>query len=125
MTDGLKTGESASRPWSACPNCFIDLRPTRLERRPLHTHCPFCGAEITFIWWQRVIVSILGLILTYAIPALLGFRGGVTLIFAGVLTVFPSLVLAVILVFKTIPPKYVSKPGVPISLFQRKVSNSR
>ena len=129
-----EVGESAGRPWSACPNCFTDLRAT-LEGRLLHTYCPFCGVEITFVWWQRVIVSTLGLILTYAIPASLGVQG-IALIFAGVLTVFPSLVLATILVFKTIQPKYVRKPGVPITLFQpkrqtssgefySKVSNSR
>ena len=115
-TDELKIGERSGRPWSACPNCFTDLRATP-------THCPFCGVEIAFVWWQRVVVSTLGLFLTFAIPASLG-AGGFALIFVAVLTVFPSLVLATILVFKTIPPKYVRKPGVPITLFQPKRQTS-
>jgi len=119
-TDELKNGERSGRPWSACPNCFTDLRATP---GPLYTHCPFCGVEIAFIWWQRVIVSTLGLFLTFAIPASLG-AGGFALIFVAVLTVFPSLVLATILVFKTIPPKYVRKPGVPITLFPPKRQTS-
>jgi hypothetical protein len=42
-----------------------------------------------------------------------------SLLFAGVLCVFPALVLAMILVFKVIPPKYVRKREAVMTLFQR------
>ena len=118
MTDGFRIGKHAHRPWAACPNCSADLGAKAVGGRLLHTYCPFCGVEITFVWWQRVIVSTFGLILAFAVPASLGIRG-MALIFAGALLAFPALVLSIILVFKTIRPKYVWKPGAPITLFQR------
>jgi hypothetical protein len=95
--------------WSACPNCSRDLGAKPIGSKPPHTFCPFCGVQLIHVWWQRVLVSALALVLTFAIPASLGIRGIMSLLFAGVLCVFPALVIAMILVFKVIPPKYVRK----------------
>jgi hypothetical protein len=42
-----------------------------------------------------------------------------TLLFAGLLCYFPALVIAMILIFKTMPPKYVRKREAVTTLFQR------
>src|SRR6267154_2330268 len=89
--------------WSACPNCSRDLGAKLIGSKPPHSFCPFCRVQLTYVWWQRVLVSTLGLILTFAIPASLGIRGIMSLLFVGVLCVFPALVLAMILIFKVIP----------------------
>src|SRR5216683_2006856 len=98
------------RPWSACPNCSVDLRSKGLERKPQYLEaCPFCGVPIVPVWWQRTIHSIVALVLALAIPAYLGLGKGVTLVFSAVLFCFPAMLLAQILVITTIPPKYVRK----------------
>ena len=51
-------------------------------------------------------VSFVALVLTFAFPASLGTRDIMGLLIAGLICVFPALVVAYILVFKTIPPKY-------------------
>jgi hypothetical protein len=75
--------------------------------RPPCTHCSYCGAAITFVWWQRFLIAGFTLFLTF-VPISLRLRG-TTLLFAAVLPVFPSLVVAIIIIFKTIPPKDVHK----------------
>jgi hypothetical protein len=42
-----------------------------------------------------------------------------TVLFVGLFLYFPALVLVIILVFKTIPPKYVRKGEAVMTLFQR------
>jgi hypothetical protein len=107
------------RPWSACPNCSVDLRPKGLERKPQYLgECPFCGVPIVPIWWQRLAVAVFALVLTFAIPGYLGLVGA-TLFFAGILCFFPTLLLTQILVITTIPPKYVRKGQTVTTLFQR------
>jgi hypothetical protein len=74
---------------------------------------------LTHVWWQRAIVTTLALILAFGFPASVGVRGPITLIFAGLLCYFPAAVLAMILVFKSIQPKYVERPNAVTTLFQR------
>ena len=105
--------------WSACPNCSRDLSAKPVGSKPPYTYCPFCGVPLTFIWWQRILVTALGVILAYGFPALLGVRGVITLLFVGLLCCYPALVLAIILIFKTIPPKYVRKGEAVTTLFER------
>jgi hypothetical protein len=104
--------------WSACPNCFANLRPKRLEARRPYLKCPFCGAAIAPIAWQRIPWVTLGLLLSFAIPAALGVEG-ITLLFAALLFWFPANVLAYILVFTAMPPKYVRRDESVRTLFQR------
>jgi len=56
---------------------------------------PVCGAAITFVWWQRFLIAGFTLFLTF-VPISLRLRG-TTLLFAAVLPVFPSLVVAIII----------------------------
>ena len=51
-------------------------------------------------------VSCVALVLSFAVPALLGIRDIMGLLIAALICVFPALVFAYILVFRTIPPKY-------------------
>ena len=71
------------------------------------------------IWWQRTLVVALALFLALAFPAFLGLRGVVTLLFAGLVCYFPALVVAMILIFKTVPTKYVMRCEAVMTLFQR------
>jgi hypothetical protein len=84
-----------------------------------YTYCPFCGVPLVPVLWQRILIAGLTLILTFAFPAFLGIRGLLPLIFAGLVCVFPALVVSMILVFKKIQPKYATKPGAVMTLFQR------
>src|SRR6266849_3640044 len=98
------------RPWSACPNCSLDLKAKGLERKPqCLDKCPFCGVSIVPVWWWSILRSIVGLVLAVAIPAYLGLGKGVTLVFPAALFCIPALVLAQILLITTIPPKYMRK----------------
>lgn len=104
--------------WGACPACLADLRPKRLETRRPYLECPFCGARIAPIAWQRIPWVTLGLFLSFAIPAALGIRG-ITLLFAALLFWFPANVFAYILVFTAMPPKYVRRTEAVMTLFRR------
>jgi hypothetical protein len=75
---------------------------------PPYTRCPFCDLHLTHVWWQRVIVTAIGLVLAFAASVFFGARG-LTLIVAVLVLYFPALVLSMILFFKTIPPRYVKK----------------
>lgn len=55
--------------------------------------------------------------LTFAFPAWLGLRGW-DVFFAGLLCFVPVFFLAYVLVFQTIPPKYVRKRETFTTLFQ-------
>jgi hypothetical protein len=108
------------RPWSACPNCSVDLKAPGMVRKPQYLEeCPFCGVPIVPVWWWSTLRSIVALILALAIPAYLGLGKGVTLVFLAVLFSFPALVLAQILLITTIPPKYVRKSDAVTTLFHR------
>src|SRR2546425_13091893 len=113
------TAPKKRRAWSACPNCSRDLGANPIGSKPPYTYCPFCGVPLTHVWWQRILVTVLALILTFGVPASLGVRGIMALIFAGLLCCFPALVVAIILIFKTIPPNYVRKSEAVMTLFQR------
>ena len=104
--------------WSACPNCRLDLavRP-RGSALPL-IKCPECGIAIVSIWWQRCLVSMLGLTLALGIPAAVGVRGILSLSLASLLLMFPAAREAYAVIFKLLPVKYVWKNEV-VTLFQR------
>jgi len=104
--------------WSACPDCSRKLESKPIGRKPPYTYCPFCGVQLVPIWWQRILITALTLILMFGFPASLDI-GGINLLFAGLLCFIPALVLTMILVFKTIQPKYVRKPGAVMTLFHR------
>ena len=105
--------------WSACPNCSRDLAADPVGSKHLHTYCPFCGVPLSHVWWQRTLVTAIALVLAYGVPAALGVRGIILLLIVGLLLYFPALVLAVVLIFKIIRPKYVRKAGAITTLFQR------
>ena len=67
----------------------------------------------------RGLSSQLGLILAYGFPVAIGIRGIVSLLFTGLLCYFPALVLSMILVFKIMPPKYLSKTETVTTLFRK------
>src|SRR5271168_975266 len=58
------TAPKERRAWSACPNCLRDLGAKPFGSEPLYTYCPFCGVPLSHIWWQRILVTALALILT-------------------------------------------------------------
>ena len=114
----MPTTDDSRRPWSACPNCNTDLREG-VKTRPPYDKCPACGTAIEPIWWQRLLWVLLGLLLSFALPAWLGM-GSLLLIFGALICEFPAHVIAYILVFKTIPPKYVRHEEAFTTLFQEK-----
>ncbi len=70
------------------------------------------------IWWQRVLIVIVGLFLSFGIPAHFGLVGA-TLFFVAFLCFVPAALLSQILVFSTMPLKYVRKRRTVTTLFQR------
>jgi hypothetical protein len=70
------------------------------------------------IWWMRIPWLALGLILSFAVPASIGLVG-MTLFFAGLLCWFPANVMAYVLFFSIIPPKYMRRRETITTLFQR------
>jgi hypothetical protein len=104
MAADLRVKKNVGKPWSACPNCSRDLSLARIERKVPY-ECPFCGVELDHIWWQRTTIWILGLILSFTIPAAFGLVG-VTLLFVGFLCLWPAVLAAHILALNTVPPKY-------------------
>ena len=104
--------------WSACPSCYLDLAIRPRGSKPPLTKCPHCSVAIVPVWWQRCLVGGLALALSYGVPAGLGVRGLMPLLVAGLIFVFPAIVVSYILIFKVVPPKYVWKNEV-LTLFQR------
>jgi hypothetical protein len=86
------------------------------SNRPPYDTCPFCGALIETALWQRVVWGIASLVLAFSFPAWLGLSGW-DVFFLGLLCVFPASVLAYILVFRTMPPRYVRREESFTSLF--------
>jgi phage shock protein PspC (stress-responsive transcriptional regulator) len=70
------------------------------------------------VWWQRIPWVVLGLFVSFAIPASLGLVGA-TLFLAALVCEFPATVLAYILVFAIMPPKYARQKETVITLFHR------
>jgi hypothetical protein len=103
---------------AACPNCSSDLGPSGNEKRAPYDACPFCGVQLIPIWWQRILVVATALVLSFTVPACLSLIG-TTLLFVAMLCTFPALLLAHILVFMTIQPKYVRKGQAVTTLFRR------
>lgn len=118
MVEDSRASERAKGMWSACPNCLSDLRSESPGSGRPYSQCPHCNEPIIPIWWQRTIVALIAIVLSVALPASLGLVG-MTLLFAGFLFVFPALMLAHLLFFMTIPPKYVRKGSPVTTLFQR------
>jgi len=109
--------ESRRRQWSVCPSCSIDLGPGVMTRPP-YENCPYCGAPIIPVWWQRIPWVVLGFFLAFAAPASVGLTGW-DVFLAGLLCWFPATVFAYILVFKAMPPKYVRRSQGITTLFRR------
>lgn len=105
--------------WAACPNCRRNLATTPVGSRPPYSECPYCGELLTEIWWQRTLVTALGLILAFALPASFGITG-LALLFAALVCYFHASMLAMILVFKVMQPQYVRSNEPAMTLFQRK-----
>jgi hypothetical protein len=104
--------------WSACPVCSQDLSPKTVGSKPFYLDCPYCGAPLSFIWWQRVIMTTLGVGLAFGIPAACGLPG-YTLLLVGALLLFPGLVQGISIYCRIFPSKYVKKPVPVTTLFQR------
>jgi hypothetical protein len=104
---------------SACPNCLRDLGSKPVGSKPPYIYCPFCAVQLVPVLWQRILVVGLCLILSFGFPLSLGIRGILPLILAGLLCEFPALMVATALVFNTIQPRYATKPGAVMTLFQR------
>src|SRR6516164_10432064 len=109
--------ENSRRPWSSCPDCEADLSEG-IKTRPPYDKCPFCGAPIQPIWWQRLVCVVVALFLAFAFPVWLGLIGW-DVFFAGLFCTFPAMVIAHILVFKTMPPRYVRQRETHITLFSQ------
>jgi hypothetical protein len=107
-----------TKPWSACPVCSEDLLLKTIGSKPFYLDCPFCRAPLSFIWWQRVLMTALGGGLAFGIPAACGIRG-FTLLLVGLLLLFPGLVQGIALYCGIFPSRYVRKVGTVTSLFQR------
>jgi hypothetical protein len=95
----------------------MDLRPG-IKLGPPYLKCPFCGAPIMPIWWQRIPWITLGFFLAFAVPASFGL-GLWDAFLAGLLLLFPATVFAYIVVFTTMPPKYVRRYDTVTTLFSR------
>jgi hypothetical protein len=104
---------------SACPNCSFSLEDKSKGVKTLHTYCPVCRARLTHVWWQRALVTALVFILAFGLPAAIGIRRLLPLLFTALLLYFPALVGAMMLVFKMTRPKYVKKSDAVTALFQR------
>ena len=112
------SGSRRRAAWSSCPNCFRDLAAKPFRSKPPYTYCPFCGVALTHVWWQRIVCTVLVCVIASVVPAALGIRG-LALLFAALVCFFPALVVAMILVFKTMPPKYARKSGAVMTLFNK------
>jgi predicted RNA-binding Zn-ribbon protein involved in translation (DUF1610 family) len=113
----VPTARPAKKVWSACPNCSTDLRAKAFRNQFIYTQCPRCGVSVVAVWWQRVLLYIVTIVFAFGLPELLGVWG-IALVFAAVLFLCPAAILATFLLFKTIPPRYVRKPGEVITLFR-------
>jgi hypothetical protein len=103
---------------SPCPNCGRDLARKPTGTDPPRTVCPFCGVSLTFVWWQRIFIAAVALVLTFGVPWSIGTRG-MALVLAGLFFCYPSLVLAIILIFKVLRPRYTIRAGSVTTLFPR------
>ena len=103
---------------TACPNCSTELGASPVGSRVPYTECPFCRVPLTHAWWQRILVTLLALVLAFLIPASFGLRG-ILLLAGALICYFPALVIAMILFFKTIPAKYAMKGDSVTTLFRK------
>jgi hypothetical protein len=100
-----------------CPNCLADLKRRGSEREPPYEVCTFCGVSLVPIWWQRLLVVGVALVLSFVAAACLSLVG-LTLLFVTILCMFPALLLAHVLVFMTIQPRYVTKSEAVTTIFR-------
>src|SRR5262249_26100772 len=112
MTENSFARNATRTAWSACPSRLSDLTIEPRVKPPLDK-CKFCGAALAVIWWQRYLFAAISVLLSLAVPAALGIRGIVALLFVALVCIFPVAVLSYILVFKIIPPKYVKRTFFP------------
>lgn len=77
-----------------------------------------CKTPIEPVWWQRIAWLLLGVILAFVFPAWLGLTGW-DVIFVGLICYYPATVLAYMLVFIIMPPRYVRQRETFTTLFRR------
>jgi len=114
----FRMGEKPKKAWSACPACLTDLGEG-IRTSPPYDACPFCAALIEPPFWQRVVWGIATLVSAFGFPAWLGLNGW-DIFFLGLVCVFPASVFAYIVVFRTMPPRYVRREESFTSLFHRR-----
>src|SRR5690348_1122198 len=119
----LPTSQEAARQkrrhWSACPRCSADLGLEHLRARVAwHQSCPGCGIQLLPVLWQRISVLVLSYILAAGVPAFEGTRG-FALLFATFFFWVPALLVANVLFFRIISPKYIEKRDAVITLFRQ------
>ena len=113
----ISTLAQSGKAWSACPNCLTDLRTKALADKRLYNSCPICGVTLTFVWWQRVLITLGALALAYGVPVALGERGLLLMLLA-LLCYWPALVVAMFIFVRIIVPKYVQKREAVMTLFR-------
>jgi hypothetical protein len=91
------------------------------SKHPL-ANCPFCGQTLTLIWWQRILIVALGLLMVFIVPAVLGIREILRLLFAGAAIEFLFLRPVLRLLFRIVQPRYVKRSDTVTTLFSRKQS---
>jgi hypothetical protein len=101
-----------------CPNCSSNFKARGSGQRALYDACQFCGVPLIPIWWQRMLVVAVALVVSFMIPVCLSLAG-MTFLFVAILCVFPAIPLAHILVFMTVKPIYVRKSEAVTTLFRR------
>ena len=106
------------KPWSACPVCSEDLSLKTVGRKPFYIDYPYCRAPLSFVLWQRVLMTTLGAGLAFGILIACGIRG-FTLLLVGTLLLFPGFVQGIIIYCRIFPSKYVRRIGTVTSLFRR------
>lgn len=117
MIGGLFRRTSKVNLQSECPNCSLDIGFKGLDRR-LRDKCPYCGEPLLPVWWQRLLIAILGLLLSILGAASLGLSS-LALLLAALVCWFPATALAYILVLSVIPPQYVRRTS-SMTLFGRR-----
>jgi hypothetical protein len=110
--------ETKKRAWSSCPVCSKDLGRKAYGSFCPYSNCPYCGAPLLFVWWQRVLATALAVVLAYGVPALLGIQG-YTLLLVGTLFLFPAFTQGILIYCAILPSKYVRRDGAVTTLSHR------
>jgi len=102
MSNELAQDGATIRHWSACPDCLSDLR----DSEPQSGKCPFCGAPVELIWWQRYLFGTIAFALTIATPLLVGIRSVVWIGIVSLMVGYPVFAITFFVLLKVLPPKY-------------------